>query len=159
MIRTLMLFAGLTMLTMVAAPAATAPSSPAGVVDSFYRWYFSVNTTHGGWREHFPQTHAYLDSSLFALVSKMLAEENRAKGVILDFDPFVDAQEPATSFTVGAPISNGASVKVPVALHFGKGAGQGRVIVVLHKSGTWQIDNFSYGADGNLRSIIAQQMK
>ena len=154
-----MLFVGLAVLTMVGAPAATVPSTPAGVVDSFYRWYFSVNTSNGGWREHFPQTRAYFDSSLYALVGKVLAEEKRAKGVVLDFDPFVDAQEPATSFTVGAPISSGALVKVPVALHFGKGLGQGRVTVVVRKSGTWQIDNFSYGADGNLRSIIAQQLK
>lgn len=158
MMRTLMLFASLLILTAVPAPAAQ-PTGPAAVVNSFYRWYFSAYATKGGWREHLPAARPYLDPALYALFGKMLASEKRAGGVVLDFDPFANAQEPATSFTVGTPVSGSSTARVPVVLRFGKTAQRTTVTVIVRKNGSWQIDNFDYGSNGNLTAIIEKGLK
>jgi hypothetical protein len=152
-----MLLAGFAALTVSAVQAST-PSSAAGVVNSFYRWYFSVNTTRAGWRGHFSEARPYLDPSLYNLVTKMLAEEKRSQGVALDFDPFINAQMPATSFTVGTPSSSKTPTQIPVAFGFGKAPDRTHVTVVVRKSGAWQIENFMYASNGDLRSIIQKQL-
>lgn len=157
MIRVLTFLAGLAILTVGTAPAA-APSGSASVVNSFYRWYFSVNGSHGGWTDHFAQARSYFDPSLYALLSKMLAEEQREHAEVLDFDPFVFAQMPAKSFTLGTAVASGSSVKVPVTLHFGS-AQTTHLTAIVRQNGGWQIENLVYGSEGNLRSMLEKAVK
>ncbi|HEY1654268.1 MAG TPA: hypothetical protein VGF86_04055 [Candidatus Tumulicola sp.] len=155
MIRTFVFLASLAIATTGAATAAP-PSGAASVVNSFYQWYFATGPS-GSWTDRFPQAKGFFDPSLYASLSKMLAEERREHAAVLDFDPFVFAQEPASSFSLGTPVTSGALVKVPVTLHFAHGAGH--VTAIVRLAGTWQIQNISYGADGNLRTMLAQAMK
>jgi len=141
------------MLTAGTATADTPGSS--AVVNAFYKWYFSVNGTRAGWSGHLSEAKPYLTASLYALLTKMVAKEKNGGGAILDFDPFVDAQEMATSFKVGTPSGS----QVPVTFGFGKSSEHSRVTAIVHSGSTWQIDNFSYGSDGNLRTMLQQQMK
>jgi hypothetical protein len=136
-----------------------ASSGPATVTTSFYKWYFSVNATKGGWSGHFAEARPYLDPSLYALIGKVLAEERKSGGAVLDFDPFVDAQERASGFSVGSAPSEKSPANVPVSLTFGSSAQRGHITAVVRMNDTWQITNFSYGSDGDLRSIIAKALK
>lgn len=158
MIRVLTFLAGLAILTVGTAPAAPSSGS-ASVVNSFYRWYFSVNGSHGGWTDHFVQARSYFDPSLFALLSKMLTEEQREHAEVLDFDPFVFAQMPATSFTLGTAVASGSTVKIPVTLHFGKSGQTTHLSAIVRQNGGWQIENLVYGSEGNLRSMLEKAVK
>ena len=156
MIRRLTFFTGIVAL-LAGVETAGAASDGTAVVNSFYKWYFSVNTTKAGWTGRFSEARPYLTSSLYALIAKVIAKEKSESAAILDFDPFVNAQEPAKSYSVGSASSSKSPANVPVTLRFA--AGQGHLTVVVRQSSSWQIDNFVYGSQGNLRSMIAAALK
>lgn len=153
-----MLLAGLAVLmtgTVRASPAAT----PAAAVDSLYRWYFS-DRKPGGWMDHLAGARPYLEPSLYALLSNVLAQQKAHPGeALLDFDPFANAQEPPTGYKVGKTALLHGTTAVSVAIVFPRGL-TGHVTAIVRKSASgWQVSNLEYGHNIDLRSTLHQVLK
>lgn len=150
------LFAGTALLATGMAFAAGQTASPTRTVASFYTWYFA---NQANWT-NISGARQYLTPSLYASLAKVLAEEQKEHAAILDFNPFVNAQEEAQSYSTGTPSGSGATRSVPVQLRFAhiKGAGTVRVIVV-RAAGGWKIDNFVYPGAGDLRRTLRDALK
>lgn len=138
-------------------PARAGGSTPSATVDSFYTWYFNALKTSSGWRGHLAGARAYLTPSLYNLLAKTIAAENAAHAAVLDADPFADAQEPPSGFSVGTPGAGSIVSSVPVSLTFG--SGRGKVTAVVRNGGDWRIDNLIYGSGGNLRATLSRALK
>ena len=101
------------MLAMVA--TAPAPDSGAvAVVRNFYAWDFAQR--NGDWTTHFDEAQKFFRPSLYALLREALAKQAKTDNVILDFDPFVNAQSNASGYELGTPVVKGSVTLVPVTL-------------------------------------------
>lgn len=137
--------------------ASAGETTPAATVRGFYTWYFGALKTTGGWTGHLAGARPYLTPSLYQLLAKIVAAQNAAHAAVLDADPFADAQEPPSGFSVGTPGSGTTVVNVPVTLAFG--SGHGKMTAVVRNGGDWRIDDILYGSSGNLRATLTQALK
>jgi hypothetical protein len=156
-IRTTALLGGLAFLATSVA-GVTAVTTPAGVVGSFYQWYFSANVK-GRAFNHLSGARKFLTPSLYALLSRVQPYEAR-HGEVLDADPFIDAQIDAVDMILGNAIVTGTNAVLPVTIRYSKApsAGHVKVVVVMSSTG-WRIDDFVGTTGGSLRKTLAHNMK
>ncbi|MFY9718895.1 MAG: hypothetical protein WAK16_04555 [Candidatus Cybelea sp.] len=96
------------------APGPTADTGAVAAVRSFYAWDFAQS--NGNWTTHFGQAKKFFRPSLYALLQQSLAKQAKTNEVILDFDPFVNAQSNASAYELGTPVDKGSVTLVPVTL-------------------------------------------
>jgi hypothetical protein len=156
--RVVMLLAALAVLTtgtVCAAPAAT----PAAAVDSLYRWYFS-DPKPGGWMDHLAGARPYLEPSLYALLSNVLAQQKAHPGeALLDFDPFANAQQLPTGYKIGKTSLLHGATAVSVAVTFPPKLTTHLTAIVRKAPSGWQVSNLLYGNNFDLRSALRQSLK
>lgn len=151
------------------APPAAQTSGAAAVVVKFYNWYL---LQHGHPESHFAQVKTLFDPELYDELSgsyfKSEGEKyqfyvNTTPGQSIDkmsnFDPYVGAAAPATSFAVGFPAVGHLSVPrsgaetqirevtfVPVTFAFGgTHAKRSITLLLLRNGGAFQIYDIRYG--------------
>ena len=138
----------LTLLVLLNLPVLA--ETPEARVRAFYDWYLKSGDQY---RQNFSEAKPHFVADFHTLVHRGLQRQPK-DGFWVDFDPFVNAQMPATSVEVSKAQRdvNLAQVKVtPMMARGGKGA-TFKVYLVQRGSG-WKIQNFVY--DGfNLRSFL-----
>lgn len=129
--------------------------TPEGRVKAFYDWYLQSGEQY---RRKFPEAKPHFEGEFFELVRTGL--QRRPKdGFWVDFDPFVNAQMPATRVKIGKAQRdvNLAQVKVTPILSRGGEAPTFKVYLVQRGS-DWKIQNFVY--DGfTLRNFLQEGLK
>jgi Protein of unknown function (DUF3828) len=102
----------------------------------------------------------YLTLSLYASLQKAIEKQQAEKIELFEFNPFVDSQIEADSYSIGQPSGNSSTSSVPVRLSFPKRKEQGLVrVIVVRSSSAWKIDNFVYPGGGNLRRTLQEALK
>ena len=153
------LAAALLALTAVV-PARAQSTSATAAVHGLYDWYFAANKKRqAGWMNDLAHARPYLDPGLLALLQHGIAYDVKNHSAdILDFDPFIAAQVPASSYNVGAPSGGGDRVVVPVSLSYGR-SGKGAVRVIVRREGTsyrvYDIQTNDYA----LRALLTRNLK
>jgi hypothetical protein len=95
-------------------PVPAQDSAAVAVVRSFYAWDFAQR--NGDWTTHFDEAKQFFRPSLYALLRQALVKQAKTNDVILDFDPFVNAQSNATGYELGTPVDKGSVTLIPVTL-------------------------------------------
>lgn len=135
-------------------------------VQGFYDWYVPVALKHGRVR---PADLAlkYKGSAFSPELARALREDSEAQAktkgelVGLDFDPFLNSQDPSERYVVGNVIPKGERYWVEVySITLGKKSAKPEVAPELTlKDGQWVFVNFHYGKsesseDDNLMSTL-----
>ncbi|CAN5880232.1 hypothetical protein BH11VER1_BH11VER1_20890 [soil metagenome] len=130
-------------------------------VQEFYTWYVPMSLK--GKSTPVSVVSSKSKGALFsAELVKALHEDNIAQSkspdeiVGLDFDPFLNTQDPANRYETGKVRSKGANYEVEVfALYPGRKRGKPDVVVeVASKDGHFHFVNFHYPQSENLLSIL-----
>ena len=119
------------------------------------------------WRLAVDKMSADFDGELIKALKDDLAaqakaqEQTQAEGgdiVGLDFDPFLDSQDPAKRYEVGSVRQEGADYLVDVyAVASGKRSEQPSVVPELaYQDGHWHFVNFRYPEGGDLLTLLKQ---
>lgn len=155
----------LTPILCVAAPFATqaarAETPPQQHVQGFYTWYVQVAV-----KEH--QEPAFVSAlkqkkwlfspELARALNDDAAAQEKAQGVIvgIDWDPFLNSQDPGNEYKVGSVSTKGDLTLVEVfAVHGGKREKTPSVIVEMRKyDGRWMFTNFRRADGGDLLSAL-----
>jgi hypothetical protein len=111
------------------------------------------------WRLAVDKMRADFDDELVKALTDDLAAQAQAKGddiVGLDFDPFLDTQDPAQRYEVGAARQEGKDYLVDVyPVMSGKRAEKPGVIPELaYENGHWRFVNFRYPEGGDLLTLL-----
>lgn len=129
--------------------------APRATVTSFYQWYF---TGKPDWTQ-LAGARRFLTPSLYSELHHVVEVQQRKGGAVLDFDPFIGAQERAQSYEVLPARGQGTHMSVPVRLSFEhSSANRTTVAILMHGPSGWRIDNFLYPGIGDLRSIVQKAL-
>ena len=131
-----------------ACPAAADQSSPDGAVKAMYDWYQNAGERY---RDSFDKARPYFSKDIYQLLSRGF-QQDPSQEFWVDFDPFVNAQVPASKFSIGKPFLTGDSAFVRVRPYMSMGEGKTMAMpdikVYLTKSGgNWQVANLIYTGD------------
>jgi hypothetical protein len=140
-----------------ATAAAPQTGSPASVTSALYAWVF-----HGSGDLH--AIRPLLTPRFYADLTEAEAVERRTHKLVLDANPFIDAQIQADSATVGAPALSGATARVPVKIVYKRfPSGNVLTIVAVRTSEGWRIDDIldhtGHSTDAEIRHNLAQARK
>jgi hypothetical protein len=135
-----------------------------GFVQGFYDWYAPIVDTN-----RVPGTWIVLDSGN-RFLEPHLADALRGDSIanvitppsrdVLNFDPFLDSQDPCIPYKVAAVAQAGASFHVTIRPTCGSTAQTNRPVVeVVSVNGKWKIANVSYQSGYNLRGILCEYAK
>ena len=145
------------------APQAQAHSEEAQFVQAFYDWYVPIalrNSRNPAWYVVLTDRARLLDSNLVRELKADSAEQAKAtEGVVgLDFDPFLNTQDPDDHYVVGKTTRQGKSSFVDVySVRSGKRSDKPDVIAELTRQGTsWVFVNFHYP---NIRTDLLSTLK
>jgi len=138
--------------------ALTLQTTPQTFVQSFYDWYTRKGSNMDSVVAH---RSSVLAPTLFAALRTDRDEQAKDPGEItgLDFDPFVDSQDPCDHYVAKTPVPSGQRYRVPV---FGtcpepdKPSATPDVIVELERKGvSWVFVNFYYpGTKTDLLTLL-----
>jgi hypothetical protein len=125
-----------------------AAKSALDTVRNFYSWYFPGHS----FEEALEARRADFDKALYAALRADLTAASKSPDEIvgLDFDPFLNTQDPCQRYEVGPAKVTGTSARVEIhGVCEGKKAAKVDVIVALRQeNGRWVFTNFLYpGAD------------
>ena len=135
-------------LFLAALPVAADQSSPDGAVKALYDWYQNAGDRY---RDSFGEARPYFSNDIYQLLDRGFQLDPSQKFWV-DFDPFVNAQVPASKFSIGKPFLTGDSAFVRVRPYMSMGEGKTMAMpdikVYLTKSGgNWQVANLIYTGD------------
>ncbi len=130
-------------------------------VQEFYDWYapLALGDHYGAaWWNVLKNADRYLDRSLASAVrddsiARMRDPQTRE---VLNFDPFLNSQDPCVPYEVISVHHQGGTYRVPMRACHAKGAGP--VVEVRAVDGRWKITNVFYGR-GDLKSALCQWAK
>jgi hypothetical protein len=147
--------------TTAAARAGDAISDGRQFVERFYQWYVPKALAPGGdppWKAALEQRGADFDPALRAALEADLAAQARVSDEIvgLDFDPFLNTQDPAGRYKVGSATRKGEVSTVEVREVDPSGAAGTVAVraVVSQEKGRWRFTNFSYPDGSNLLDLL-----
>ncbi|HSY81306.1 MAG TPA: hypothetical protein VK807_06075 [Gemmatimonadaceae bacterium] len=138
--------------------ALTLQTTPQTFVQSFYDWYTRKGSNMDSVVAH---RSSVLSPPLLAVLRKDRVEQAKNPGEItgLDFDPFVNSQDPCEHYVAGTPVASGQHYRVPVfGVCEGKKSTTPDVIVELEPKGDgWSFVNFWYPEiKTDLLTVLAQ---
>jgi len=135
-------------------------------VQGFYSWYApkSLAPTHGpAFELALKSTRFHFSPQLARALREDYIASTKVKDEIvgLDFDPFLNSQDPPSRYTVGKGVRNGTSLMVNVhSVSSGKPSATPDVVAKLQKiNGNWCFTNFVYPGGDNLLDILARLRK
>lgn len=154
----------LLLLVLHASSAQAADLAAAGreFVQKFYAAYVPkalAQNTGPAWQFAVDSMSASFDGELLQALKDDLAAQAKSTGddiVGLDFDPFLNSQDPATRYEVGAARQAGARYLVDVyPVMSGKRAKEPSVVPELaYDNGHWLFVNFRYPGNDDLLTIL-----
>jgi len=133
-------------------------------VQKFYETYVPkalAGQPNPPWRLAVDKMSADFDGELVQALKDDLAAQAQAKGddiVGLDFDPFLDTQDPAARYEVGSARQEGKDYLVDVyPVTSGKRSEEPGVVPELaYENGRWVFVNFRYPEGGDLLTLLKQ---
>lgn len=137
------------------------PDTVRGFVKQFYDWYVPKAVKHGP----VPAWVLALDhkGAVFSpLLARVLRDDSAAQAksvddiVGLDFDPFLNSQDPCPRYEVGRVSQKGQSYWVEIySVCSGKRAAKPDVVAeVVRKNGDWQFVTFHYPGGQDLLAVL-----
>ncbi len=136
--------------------------TPQAFAQDFYNWYVpkALNDNPGpAWDIALRyRKHAFSPELFQALKDDSDAQAKASDLVGLDFDPFLNSQDPCESYQVGSSTRKRSEYRVNV---YANCAGKGKktdvpsvVAVLVRKGGQWRFVNFEYPDGGDLLSNL-----
>lgn len=124
------------------------PAPARAVVKKFYDWCLKQKD---GPIAHMSQVRALFDEDLYGKLQTWY------KSGTVDFDPFVNAQVNALGYTIGPVTFEHDFALIPMTLALWRGSTQ-HLTVVLHRAvDHYEIFNFIYSKDFDLRTVLEKQ--
>jgi hypothetical protein len=143
--------------TFAPAPAQSPP--PGAVVNELYTWYFAAARRKHPWTRELAEARRFLEPGLYTLLRSAIAYDTAHHSAdIIDVDPFADAQIPATSASLGAPIAETGRVLVPVRLGYGRGTVRTVRVSVRRTGAAWYVADI-IGEGGSLRDLLVTNFR
>jgi hypothetical protein len=137
------------------------PATPANFVQEFYDWYTPValrENRNPAWGAALKKKPGSFDLKLFQWLKEDLDTQTKVHGKVagLDFDPFLNSQDPGDHYEVGKTTQQGESYRVDIyELWYGKKSEQPIVTAeLIHADFGWVFANFYYPDGRNLFSIL-----
>src|SRR5437763_787278 len=137
--------------------------SPPQFVQSFYTWYTPIasRTTNDAPSAEVAvdqRPDAFSEKLYRALKKELTAQGTRSGRIGLDFDPFLNSQDPAPRYTVGNVSADGRHQNVEVYAVYGGGRREAAVKArVKEQNGHWVFTDFVYPNGGSLKSQLRLQ--
>ena len=134
--------------------------TPEAFVQEFYNWYVSIalNDNAGpAWNSALKSRKCAFNPELFRALKEDSDAQAKASDLVgLDFDPFLNSQDPCESYQVGSSTQKGSEYQVDVYANCsGKKTDVPSVVAVLvRKGGQWRFVNFEYPDRGDLLSNL-----
>src|ERR1700730_1157258 len=131
-------------------------------VQKFYNWYvpFSAHSKTLACKEVLKAHPEYFSRALAPMLKKNIADMERTGGLGLDFDPFLNSQDPPSKYVVGPAdgTDEGYAMKV-YSVRDGRRASKPDVIAVVeNQHNSWVLTNFHYPEQGtSLRQLLRAQ--
>jgi len=128
--------------------------SPREFVDEFYKWYAPralSDNTPPTWDSALKFKSSDSSPQIVRLLKEDSAAQAKCKELVgLDFDPFLNTQEPAEQYEVGTISQKGQDFKAEIyGMHSGKRNEKPDVVAeFLQKDGHWFFVNFYYSSAG-----------
>jgi len=137
------------------------PETPRAFVQGFYDWYVPKALAS----DKAPAWNIALKSKGWYFTPELAMKlENDAKAqakvddeiVGLDFDPFINSQDPENGYEVGKPTKRGASYCINIYSVSSKNPGKTKALTVevVQRNGHWQFANFYYPNHLNLLGVL-----
>ncbi len=129
-------------------------------VESFYQWYVPrthSRTTNRPWEIALSYKRSAFSPQLAELLREDSAAQARCEDLVgLNFDPFLNYQEPAERYVVGRIIQKGQTYMADIyAVREGKQGEKPEVTAeFVEKDGHWFFVNFHYPDGDNLLSLL-----
>jgi hypothetical protein len=137
------------------------PASLRGFVQGFYDWYVpkALGDNAGpAWDLVLRSRSSDLSPQLVQALREDLTAQAKAKGEIvgLDFDPFLNSQDPGERYEVGTitPKDGGYRVEIHGVWSGKKHEKTDVVAVVVQKNGRWLFVNFDYPEGRDLLAVL-----
>jgi len=148
---------------VIAAGPALSPAAASDFVQRFYDWYTPLALKSGGTPSYIVALDKH-GAQFDARLSRALRQDAEAQVqttddiVGLDFDPFLNAQDPDPKYVVGEATEHEGIYLVSVyGVRDGMPSQKPDVVAELKAAkGSFQFTNFRYGADGDLLGILKQ---
>jgi hypothetical protein len=131
-------------------------------VRSFYAWYLpaaSAMKEEPAWRQILTARRSALDSNLAEALATDLAAQEKVDGEIvgLDFDPFLDSQDPCEHYYVRDVSQRAGTFLVRVISKCENTSSHASfVVIVRKKSERWVICNLDYGGGVDLLDVLSR---
>ncbi|MFN8570809.1 MAG: DUF3828 domain-containing protein [Gemmatimonadaceae bacterium] len=141
-------------------PAATTDASPVqasprATVQALYADHFKHDM--GFSTKSVARKRRWLSPSLSAAIAAYFKRPTPADEVPpIDGDPFTDAQDYPTKYTIGAVTAAGSKATVEVVMHFDAEQRTVRVQLV-HGAAGWLVDDLSYPEGNTFRQLLQQK--
>lgn len=142
----------------IAAPADDAKA----FVKGFYDWYVPIaNRTNKkpAWILAIEQKPTLFDDKLKDMLREDYVSQLKNPGYIvgIDFDPFLNSQDPSSHFDVGSVSEKGSDFFVEVKTGTAREKRVPSVVVdVRSANGNYTLANFLYPQNGDLRNVLAE---
>ncbi|MEQ8225633.1 MAG: hypothetical protein ABRQ37_25175 [Candidatus Eremiobacterota bacterium] len=132
-----------------------ADERPETTVNNFYAWYME---NYDVYRDVFVEQKVNFDPELYRLLVKAFPLQPKNDCFWLDFDPFINSQMGAKSYSIGKEKMGDTKSSVVVNITNSRG-GKNSVTVILRKiDGKWKISNFVY-PEFELLGFLKKNMK
>lgn len=163
LLKTYCLFVLLTLPYSLGAQAKTmseAHASSRGFVERFYHWYVPValsDSATPAWDIALKSRRSEFSSELARLLSEDSAAQSKCKELIgLDFDPFLNTQDPAGRYEVGEISHEGQEYRAAIfSVESGKRSEKPEVTAEFSEHGRrWFFMNFYYLDGTNLLNVL-----
>lgn len=135
-----------------AAPCIADQKNPKALVSDFYKWYLKDQKSS---LKNISQWKACFEEKLYEeLLEAMNKTSENNNTLRLDFDPFVNAQEYANSFTLGKASQKNNTATVIVAMKYDRDARQSLKVFLIRSGDIWRMANFIYDDNTTLYKIL-----
>jgi len=143
------------------AQSADPAASAHGFVDRFYAWYVPLIVSPKGapgWDIVLTKARTDLSPELnLALKADSDASKKNANEVVgLDFDPFLNSQDPCQHYTVGKAAMGKGVFDVEIRCVGSKDKQPDLIAEVAQRNGQWMFVNFVYPGNGDLLKVLKQ---
>ncbi|MCU1284060.1 MAG: hypothetical protein JWO13_410 [Acidobacteriales bacterium] len=133
--------------------------SPRQFVQDFYKWYVpraSRNNANGAWNLALKYKSSAFTHQLSELLRQDSAAQAKCKELVgLDFDPFLNSQDPADRYDLGKITQRGQIYRVDIYAESEKKSENPSVRAeIAERNGRWLFVNFYYSDGTNLLGLL-----
>ena len=132
--------------------------TPSASANLLYFWASGARE-HGGFWANLALPKYFMTPVLYGLFTRAEERRKATHGVVLDYDPFSNAQIVMTGYHLAKPIVNGATAAIMVRVDH-KNAASSHVKVMLRRVvGGWLVDDIVGSESGSLKQNLEAALK